>query len=282
MRRGLIALAAVAAAGVPASPAAAEGVLVTMPGKYFEPGRVSAVAGDTVTWRNTDFTDHDIRGQGGTFDSGRLGPNMSFSQRFDQPGAYPFLCTLHPFMSGQLTVAAAVLIGPDEPQLSGEPVDLMGRGRAGTTHVTIEHAAPGGAFGPIATAMAHEDGSFHARVTPVETGDYRAVTSAGASSPVTVRVLPRLDVRVTLHRGERTDRLRAKVTPAAPRGAVARLEVYVRERFDWRPRARAAFDDRGRTSFALPAGLRLRARVVVLRRRGGQELAVSRRVKLWR
>ena len=45
----------------------------------------------------------------------------SWSQQIDQPGGYPFLCTLHAFMRGNLDVVAATLAAAPDGVLAGEP-----------------------------------------------------------------------------------------------------------------------------------------------------------------
>jgi plastocyanin len=282
MRRALLVAALTAAAALAgATPSWADSIEVDIPGKYFDPGRVTAVAGDVVTWHNSDYANHDIRGVGGAFTSGLLLPHTAFSQRFGEPGTYPFVCTLHPFMSGQVAVASALLQAPAGAVLSGERLQLAGRAPAGTPSVTIERQGADGAFAAVATAAADADGAFRATVEPVDTGDYRAVTAAGPGPAVTVRVLARLDVGLTLRRSKRFDRLGVKVAPKPPRGVQARLEYYVRERFDWRGVRLAPLDASGRAVFRLPAGLRRRARVVLVRAPAGPRIGVSRALRLW-
>ena len=65
VRRAAIVLATAAAALLVAPAAAQAGTeTIAMPGKFFDPPRVTAVAGDVVTWRNTDFATHDVRDRG--------------------------------------------------------------------------------------------------------------------------------------------------------------------------------------------------------------------------
>jgi plastocyanin len=41
---------------------------------------------------------------GAPFDSGVFDPGRSFTVRFDQPGTYTYVCTLHPGMGGTIVV----------------------------------------------------------------------------------------------------------------------------------------------------------------------------------
>jgi hypothetical protein len=77
-------------------------VPVTIPAKLFSPAHVTIAPGDSVTWRNGDFANHDVRGPG--FASPPLGRFAVFTQRFDTPGTYAYVCSLHPFMTGTVNV----------------------------------------------------------------------------------------------------------------------------------------------------------------------------------
>ena len=108
MRRAAIILAATAALAAPAA-ARADSETISMPGKFFDPARSTVVAGDVVTWKNADFATHDVRVGAGLYDSGPILRSGSWTQAFDRAGEYPFVCTLHAFMSGNLSVVAATI-----------------------------------------------------------------------------------------------------------------------------------------------------------------------------
>jgi plastocyanin len=59
-------------------------------------------AGQTITFKNEDTVPHDIQIDGK--DSGVIQPGASFSQVIEKAGMYPFQCTIHRAMAGQLTV----------------------------------------------------------------------------------------------------------------------------------------------------------------------------------
>jgi plastocyanin len=42
----------------------------------------------------------------GSFDSGSLATDATFSQTFDAAGTFAYHCTIHPSMTGTITVAA--------------------------------------------------------------------------------------------------------------------------------------------------------------------------------
>jgi plastocyanin len=270
--RALLLAFAVAALG--AAPAQAQPVVVTMPAKLFSPAQVTAVAGDELVFRNSDFTGdaHNVRADDGSFDSGPMPRYATFRTRVDAVRTIDFVCTIHPGMSGQAEVVGALLVAPPEPGLAGEELALAGRVPAGTPHAEIEHQAADGSWMAAGHAMAEPDGTFVAHLRPTESGSYRAVAASGTSAPVEVRVLTAARIATRVRRG----RLSARVSPA-PAGVWAVLERYVRERFSWRPVARVRLTG-GRASFR--AGRRGIARVVLERRRGAPALATSAAVRL--
>ena len=146
MRRRAALPAAVATLLCLPAGAAAETATITMPGKYFDPARSTAVAGDTIVFKNSDLATHDVRIGGGIFDSGPIPRFRSWSQQIGRPGAYPFVCTLHAFMSGNLDVVAATLSASPDSLLAGESLSLTGRTTAGTHHIGVEQSVSGGAW----------------------------------------------------------------------------------------------------------------------------------------
>ena len=67
---------------------------VTMAKSYvFEPKVVRVAAGSTVTWTNDDNFTHTVRVDGQ--DDHEVGRGDSVSIRFDTPGTYHYVCTLH-------------------------------------------------------------------------------------------------------------------------------------------------------------------------------------------
>ncbi|HYH11566.1 MAG TPA: ScyD/ScyE family protein [Thermomicrobiales bacterium] len=70
----------------------------------FTPQTLEVPAGTTVTWTNLDSVAHTATADDGTFNSGNLNPNESFSFRFDTPGTYVYNCSYHPNMQGTIVV----------------------------------------------------------------------------------------------------------------------------------------------------------------------------------
>lgn len=77
----------------------------------FDPNPIEISAGESVTWTNNDNEIHDItsgneeeENMGQEFASGILSSGKSFSHTFDKPGTYPYLCSFHESMTGEVIV----------------------------------------------------------------------------------------------------------------------------------------------------------------------------------
>ena len=302
MRRRVPALAVVLAAAWPASAVAqdhghggsasgAAAAVVIAPSASFEPERAAIVTGESVSWRNDDHDVHTVTLDDGKVELAEFGFGESFSHRFDAAGAYPYLCTIHPGMTGRVDVHAALLAAAKATVAAGEGVELLGRAPAGTARVTLEHRpVPAPSFTVLQSVAVGPDGRFAVTVRPGPTTEYRAVTGAGISPAATVTVsadsspttpagttppAPRVDVSVKVRRGKRFTRLLVRA-PAAP-AATATLQLYTYERFTWRNARRTRLDGAGRASFRLRAGRRHRARVILTR---GDGTVVGRSARL--
>jgi plastocyanin len=70
----------------------------------FEPMELKVPAGATVSWVNQDDEPHTVISDAGLFRSGALDTGMSFRYRFDRPGTYRILCSIHPQMRATIIV----------------------------------------------------------------------------------------------------------------------------------------------------------------------------------
>jgi plastocyanin len=274
MRRALLTLAAAAALAAPAT-ASADDFAISMPGKFFDPQRLTIVAGDQVSWRNADFVTHDIRATNGAFDSGFIARQGVYLHRFDSVGNYGLVCSIHPFMTGQIDVLGATLSGPKTAVVAGESVTLQGRAPAGAGSVSLEEQGAGGAWAPVASTAVGADGAFAFTMPAHETAAYRAVSAAGTSQPVTVSVSARIGLDVHVHKG----RVMVATAPAT-KGLVATLQLYSRERFSYRRIGHVKTDRKGMAEFRPRRGLRGTVRVVLSRAERGPALGVSPAVRL--
>ncbi|MBW3610272.1 MAG: cupredoxin family copper-binding protein [Actinobacteria bacterium] len=79
---------------------------VGIDGFAFMPAEIDVAAGTTVTWTNQEAAEHSIRDEGDLFaESEALAEGESFSFTYDTPGAYPYVCGIHPYMKGTVTVS---------------------------------------------------------------------------------------------------------------------------------------------------------------------------------
>jgi plastocyanin len=70
----------------------------------FTPAAIQVPAGTTVTWHFDDGNvPHNVQGDG--FKSPNL-KKTTFQHRFDKPGTYTYVCTLHAGMTGRVVVVA--------------------------------------------------------------------------------------------------------------------------------------------------------------------------------
>ncbi|MDE1861729.1 MAG: cupredoxin domain-containing protein [Thaumarchaeota archaeon] len=78
--------------------------------KYFDPSNISVKNGTTVIWTNKDNTAHTVTsgdpsaGPSGQFDSGLIKPGDTFKHAFTAVGTTDYFCTIHPWMTGKVTV----------------------------------------------------------------------------------------------------------------------------------------------------------------------------------
>lgn len=80
----------------------AGGATVDIKGFAFAPASVTVKAGEKVTFTNSDSVAHTVVGDG--FDSGNIAPGASWSNTFDATGTFSYKCSIHPAMTGSITV----------------------------------------------------------------------------------------------------------------------------------------------------------------------------------
>ena len=70
----------------------------------FEPANLAIAVGKTVQFINVDEEPHTATATDGTFNSKALDTNQTWNYTATKPGIYPYICSVHPFMKGTLTV----------------------------------------------------------------------------------------------------------------------------------------------------------------------------------
>jgi plastocyanin len=70
----------------------------------FGPTALTVPVGTTVTWTNRDDIPHTVVSTDGVFKSKALDTDDKFSFVFTKAGTYPYFCSIHPKMTGQVIV----------------------------------------------------------------------------------------------------------------------------------------------------------------------------------
>lgn len=91
-----------ASSDIPAdAPEVSESSLITVDDNFFDPEDLTVEVGTEVVWVWQGRIGHDVVGDG--FRSSVL-VEGEFTHTFDEPGTYPYVCTLHPGMEGTVYV----------------------------------------------------------------------------------------------------------------------------------------------------------------------------------
>ena len=97
-----------AAQGTSTAPASSSGggeVEIKLQNIAFDPKDVSVKVGQKVKWNNEDSVDHNVvANSGATFKSNSFGKGASFEFTPTKAGTIKYVCTIHPGMTGTLTV----------------------------------------------------------------------------------------------------------------------------------------------------------------------------------
>jgi plastocyanin len=70
----------------------------------FTPAILKIGVGETVEFVNEDEEPHTVTAQDGTFDSKAMDTDQSWTHTFTKNGTFAYICAIHPFMKGTVTV----------------------------------------------------------------------------------------------------------------------------------------------------------------------------------
>jgi plastocyanin len=70
----------------------------------FDPQDATAGVGQQVCWVNEDTIDHNAVADNQEFESELFGKGQTFTTTVESPGEIPYVCTVHPGMTGTITV----------------------------------------------------------------------------------------------------------------------------------------------------------------------------------
>jgi plastocyanin len=80
---------------------------VAISGFSFSPASITVTTGDTVTWTNSDAQAHTATADGASFDTGPITNGNSATVTFSTAGTFAYHCSIHPQMTGSVTVQDA-------------------------------------------------------------------------------------------------------------------------------------------------------------------------------
>ena len=80
-------------------------VEVTIAGRAFGPGKVTAAVGDVIVWTNKDSVPHTATLDDDSCTTSSLGEDVSGALTFSAPGTYPYHCRIHPDMTGTIEIS---------------------------------------------------------------------------------------------------------------------------------------------------------------------------------
>jgi len=89
------------ASGTPVAIVAGASTLTTT---AYAPNPVTVSVGGSVTWTNNDTTPHTSVGNTGGWNSGTIAPGGKYTTTFSSAGTFTYHCSLHPGMTGTVTV----------------------------------------------------------------------------------------------------------------------------------------------------------------------------------
>ena len=72
--------------------------------KCYNPSVAKIPVGGTITWKNADNASHTATETNSKFDTSLLTAGAEYSQTFSEAGTFDYMCTLHPWMKGQVIV----------------------------------------------------------------------------------------------------------------------------------------------------------------------------------
>jgi plastocyanin len=70
----------------------------------YSPPTLDVAVGDIVVWKNKDPFPHTATAEDRSFDSQRIAADRSWKFKVRKKGVFPYVCTLHPTMKGELVV----------------------------------------------------------------------------------------------------------------------------------------------------------------------------------
>jgi plastocyanin len=87
------------------SPSTGGSATITIQNFSFSPAKVTVTPGERVTVTNKDAVAHTVTANDKKFNTGDIEPGKTVTFTApSSPGSYPYICTIHQYMTGMLTV----------------------------------------------------------------------------------------------------------------------------------------------------------------------------------
>jgi plastocyanin len=87
------------------SPSTGGSATITIQNFNFSPSKITVTPGEKVTVTNKDSVAHTVTANDKKFNTGDIGPGKTVTFTApSSPGSYPYICTIHQYMTGMLTV----------------------------------------------------------------------------------------------------------------------------------------------------------------------------------
>jgi plastocyanin len=94
--------AAPAASGTAPADTSGAGATVIEKGFAFDPATLEVKVGDVVTFKNEDSAPHNVKIDGAELGTQNQGASVTWTAA--KAGSFPYSCTIHPAMTGEVTV----------------------------------------------------------------------------------------------------------------------------------------------------------------------------------
>ena len=165
----------------------------------FAPRTVTVTGGDTVQWKNVDTVNHQVVANNGSFASNSIGPNKTYSKRFDIPGTYGYRDALHPTLRGAVKVTGnppSITLGASTGiMVAGSQIHVGGAiSPAAVGDMVSIFAQPYGqaSFVKMADVQTTTNGVYDFVTSPQILTSYKATWKGKTSAVINVAVAPRL------------------------------------------------------------------------------------------
>jgi len=104
----------------------------------FNPSNITIPAGTEVTWINFGNAVHTVTADDGSFNSGNLNKDQSFSRTFNVTGVYKYHCSIHPSMTGTVIVISESKGDLNNNGISADAGDLVLMKRASLREIAAD------------------------------------------------------------------------------------------------------------------------------------------------